>query len=382
LIFQQFRYEGGHLSYLIGDEKTQECVIIDPAIDIKPYIEAIEGKGLKLIYIIDTHSQADHVTGAGKLSEKTGGLVVMNDSVDMQRILSEGKGDEIGLGDILRENASINVDKKVKEGDKIEIGDIALRVIATPGHTQDSMLLLTNGKAFTGDTLMIGVCGRTDLPGGDTIMLYNSLFRKIYNLSDDIVVYPAHDYRGNINSVIGYEKVNNPFLEPRELQEFIEFIRKTFPPPTGAGMQCGAMKTTLSTGPAPKTGPLMNQMCIALEHILEEYPDDWQKWNILDVKELKKELDAGNKPFILDVREPDEFASGHIEGAVNIPVKELPQRIDELPDDEDTEVVTYCESGYRSSHATIFLKAYGRKNVKNLEHGIHEWKEEGYEVEK
>jgi adenylyltransferase/sulfurtransferase len=142
------------------------------------------------------------------------------------------------------------------------------------------------------------------------------------------------------------------------------------------------MKTTLSIGTPPKTGPLMSQMCVALEHILEDYPEDWQKWNIIDVKELKKELDAGKKPFILDVREPDEFASGHIEGAVNIPVKELPERIEELPDDEETEIVTYCQSGFRSSHATIFLKAYGLINVKNLEHGIHEWKEEGYKVAK
>ena len=382
MIFQQFRYEGGHLSYLLGDETTKECTIIDPSIDIGHYLDVIENKRLKLVYIIDTHSHADHITGAAKLAEKAGGTIVMNESVDMQRMLSEGKGDKLGIEDILRENASVNVNRKVKEGDEIKIGSLSLKIITTPGHTQDSTCLLTDGKIFTGDTLMISVCGRSDLPGGDTIMLYNSLFEKINNLSDDIVIYPAHDYRGNINSVIGYEKVNNPFLKPRELQEFIEFIRETFPPPTGTGMQCGAMKTTLSTAPAPQTGPLMSQMCVALEHILEEYPEDWKKWNVIDVKELKKELDEGKKHYILDVREPWEYESGHIEGAVNIPVKELPKRIDEIPGDEDTEVVTYCESGFRSSHATIFLKAYGRKNVKNLEHGIHEWKEEGYEVEK
>jgi len=382
LIFQQFRYEGDHLSYLIGDDKTQECAIIDPAIDIGPYIEAIEVRGLELVYILDTHTHADHVTGAGKLSERTGGSIAMNDSVDMQRMLSEGKGDEIGIGDILRENASLTINKKVKEGDEITIGNLSLKAIATPGHTQDSMCLLTNGKAFTGDTLMIGVCGRSDLPGGDTIMLYNSLFQKISNLSDDIVIYPAHDYKGNINSVMGYERVNNPFLKPRDLEEFIKFMKETFPPPKGAGMQCGAMKTTLSMAPTPSTGPLMGQMCVALEHILDDYPEDWKEWNIVDVKELKKELDAGEKPLLLDVREPSEYESGHIKDAKNISVKELPKRIEELPEDKDTEIITYCRSGHRSAHATIFLKAYGYRNVKSLEHGIHEWEEEGYEVKK
>ncbi|MFX1519736.1 MAG: rhodanese-like domain-containing protein [Promethearchaeota archaeon] len=381
MIFQQFRYEGGHLSYLIGDETTKKCAIIDPAIEIEPYLETIESKQLKLVYVIDTHSHADHVTGAGKLAEKAEGIVIMNDSVDMQRMLSEGKGDEIGIGDILRENASVSIGKKVKEGDEIKIGSLSLKVLATPGHTQDAMCLLTNGKAFTGDTLMIGVCGRTDLPGGDTIMLYNSIFQKIYNLNNDIVIYPAHDYKDNINSVMGYEKVNNPFLKPRELEDFIKFMRETFPPPKGAGMQCGAMKTKLSMAPAPTTGPLMGQMCVAMEQILEEYPEDWKKWNLVDVYELKKELADRKQPFLLDVREPEEYKKGHIKGAKNIPVKELPSRLDEIPKDKDAEIVTYCESGFRSSHAAIFLKAYGYNNVKNLDHGIHEWREEGYEVE-
>jgi len=382
MIFQQFRYEGGHLSYLVGDEKTKECAIIDPAIDIEPYLESIENRGLRLVYIIDTHSHADHITGAGKLAEQIRCIVIMNDSVDVQRMLSEDKGDAIGIGDILRENALVTIGNKVKEGDRIEIGNLLLKVIATPGHTQDSMCLLTNGKIFTGDTLMIGVCGRTDLPGGDTIMLYNSIFKKLINLNDDIVIYPAHDYQNNINSVLGYEKVNNPFLKLRELQEFIEFVIETFPPPTGAGMQCGARKTTIPPISSSSTGELMTKMCVALEHVLEEYPEDWRKWNVTDVKKLKKELDEGKKSFILDVRDDDEYEEGHIKGSKHIPVRELPKRLNELPEDKNTEIVTYCESGFRSSHAAIFLKAYGYKNVKNLEHGIHEWKEEDYEVEK
>lgn len=379
MIFQQFRNEGC-LSYLIGDENTNDCAVIDPAKEIEPYMKAVEKSKLKLVYIIDTHSHADHITGAGKLAQKAKALLVMNENVEKQRKASEGKGDEIGIGGILRENASIKVDKKVGEGDEIMVGSLSMKIFETPGHTLDSMCLLMNDRVFTGDTLMIGLCGRTDLPGGSTEMMYSSIFQKLYKLKDELLVYPAHDYKGNINSALGYEKVNNPFFLPRKLNEFIGFVKQVFPPPKGSGMQCGVMETKASV--EPETGPLMGEMCVAMEKLFREYPEDWKKWNIIKVSELKKKLDAKEKVFVLDVRSPEEYKAYHIKGAKNIPVKELPKRIDELPMNKDALVVTHCESGFRSAHAAIFLKAYGYTKVRNLELGIHEWREEGYEVEK
>jgi len=111
-------------------------------------------------------------------------------------------------------------------------------------------------------------------------------------------------------------------------------------------------------------------------------PDDWKKWNLIKVRELKKKLDGRENVFVLDVRTPEEYREYHIKGAKNIPVKELPRRVGELPEDKGAQIVTHCETGLRSAHAAIFLKAYGFTNVKNLELGIHEWREEGYEVEK
>jgi len=96
-------------------------------------------------------------------------------------------------------------------------------------------------------------------------------------------------------------------------------------------------------------------------------------WNVVRVGELKKALDAGQKVFLLDVREPAEYQAGHIEGAVNISVKELPRRVDELPRDRDVKMVAYCASGIRSAYATMFLRVYGYKDVRTLEHGIREW---------
>jgi sulfur dioxygenase len=378
MIFQQFRNDDC-LSYLIGDEDAMECIVIDPAHEIGPYIEAIESKRLKLDYVLDTHSHADHITGAGKLAQKTEAIVMMNKNVEKQRKISEGRGDEMGIGDILRENASVTVDQKVGEGNEIKVGNLSMKIICTPGHTLDAMCLLMKDRVFTGDTLMIGLCGRTDLPGGSTEMMYESIFQKLYHLKDDLLVYPAHDYKGNINSAMGYEKMNNPFFSSRKKEEFIEFVSQFFPPPSGSGMQCGVMETRVASG-AVTTGPLMSEMCIAMEKLLRDYPEDWKKWNLINVKELKEKLDSGEKVFVLDVRTPEEYKAFHIKGARNIPVKELPGRVHELPQDKSAEIITHCESGFRSAHAAIFLKAYGYTNVKNLEHGIHEWREEGFEV--
>ncbi len=378
MIFRQFRHEGC-LSYLVGDGK--ECAVIDPASSIGPYLEVVEKSGLGLVYVIDTHSHADHVSGAGELARRAGADVVMGEGVEGQRRASEGKGEEMGIGDILRENASIEVDRRIGEGNELKVGGLVMKGVRTPGHTLDSVCLLMQDRVFTGDTLMIGLCGRTDLPGGSTEMMYSSIFQRLQSLGDDLLVYPAHDYKGNINSAMGYEKVNNPFFKPRRPREFAEFVKGVFPPPKGAGMQCGVMETRASAGPEGP-GPLMGEMCIAMERLFQEYPEDWRKWNVLTVAELKRKLDAGEGVFVLDVREPSEYALGHIGGARNIPVRELPKRIDELPGDKGAEIVTHCESGFRSAHAAIFLKAYGYTNVKNLELGIHEWKEDGYEVER
>lgn len=380
MIFQQFRNEGC-LSYLIGDEKGGACAVIDPAKDIVPYRELIENKNLTLTHVIDTHSHADHVTGAGKLAEETGAALVMGEHVDKQRRVSKGKGDDMGIGDILRENALVKVTKKVNEGNEIRIGRLGFTIIDTPGHTQDAMCLLMNDRVFTGDTLMIGLCGRTDLPGGSAEMMYDSIFGKLFPLRDDLLVYPAHDYRGNINSALGYEKVNNPFLKPRNLEDFLVFVKQVFPPPKGAGVQCGVMEAKVPVGTSA-TGPLMNEMCIAMERLFKKLPDEWKQWNLITVSQLKKKLEAQEKVFVLDVRTPEEFREYHIKGAKNIPVKELSERVGELPPNKGAEIVTHCESGFRSAHAAIFLKAFGYTNVKNLELGIHEWREEGYKVER
>jgi glyoxylase-like metal-dependent hydrolase (beta-lactamase superfamily II)/rhodanese-related sulfurtransferase len=380
MIFQQFR-NNGHLSYLIGDEESMECAILDPWEEIDAYLMAVENKGLTIIKVVDSHSHADHLSGAAKLASQSGAQIVMDVNVMDQRRSSEGKGEEYGIAQILDENGRIVVDKMVREGDEIIIGNLKLKVLETPGHTLDSMCLTVGDRILTGDTLMIGSCGRSDLPGGSTKTMYKTIFNKLHKLRDDLLVYPAHDYSGNINSAVGYEKINNPFFKDRDSKEFLKFVESVFPPSKGPGMQCSISSTPkVSTSPLT-TGPLMAQMCLSMEKLLQQYPDDWKKWNLIDVGKLKEKLEKGGEVTILDVREPDEFAEDHIKGSINVPVKELPSRMGDLPRDKDREIITYCESGFRSAHAAIFLKAYGYTNVKYLELGMHEWREEGFEVE-
>ena len=122
---------------------------------------------------------------------------------------------------------------------------------------------------------------------------------------------------------------------------------------------------------------LKDDICSAMESYMLTSPPDW---NVVQAGALKKALDAGQKVFLLDVREPSEFGSGHIRGAVNIPVRELPGRVGELPRDRDLKMVTYCASGIRSACATMFLRVYGYTDVRTLEHGIREWAGAGYPV--
>jgi rhodanese-related sulfurtransferase len=122
---------------------------------------------------------------------------------------------------------------------------------------------------------------------------------------------------------------------------------------------------------------LKEDICSAMENYMMASPPDW---NVVKAAELKKALDSGQKVFLLDVREPAEYEEGHIEGAVNVSVRELPKRVGELPQDRNIKMVAYCASGIRSAYATMFLRVYGYKDVRTMEHGIRDWTAAGYPV--
>lgn len=189
-----------NFAYIIGDEKTKTGAIVDPAWEVDKLLKTASELGMKVSYVINTHSHHDHIQGNNHVVSQTGAKVVMH------------------------EQASEKKDIAVKDGYTLEIGSLKAKVIHTPGHCPDHICILVDGKLLTGDTLFVGECGRTDLAGGNPGEMYDSLFHKILPLEDSIEVYPGHDYGKKPSSTIGYERANNYTLKPRTREDFIKFM--------------------------------------------------------------------------------------------------------------------------------------------------------------
>ena len=203
--FEQIR-SSGCLSYVLGCAKKKVCLVIDPEIDkTDDYVGLADFFKSKLIYAIDTHTHADHNSACKLMRERYGVQVIMHRATDAPY-----------------------VDIRVDDGNEIKFGQCALKVIHTPGHTPDAMCLLFDDRIFTGDTLLIGGCGRTDLPGGSAECQWDSL-RRLEALANEIRVYPGHDYREAV-STLGDEKQKNPRLTIASKDEFIQFMIARKPP--------------------------------------------------------------------------------------------------------------------------------------------------------
>jgi glyoxylase-like metal-dependent hydrolase (beta-lactamase superfamily II) len=193
--------EMANFTYVVGDEGSDKAAVIDPSWDLDKVFGALKKNGWTAEYIINTHTHFDHVLGNEQLSAATGAKIVQH------------------------QNSKLNKDVAVTDGDTTTIGEVKLRVLHTPGHSEDSIcLLLDRQLVFTGDTLFVGNCGRTDLPGSDPGKMYHSLFDTLSKLDDDVIVYPGHDYGPSPTSTIGQEKRTNLVLQPRSKQEFLNFM--------------------------------------------------------------------------------------------------------------------------------------------------------------
>jgi hydroxyacylglutathione hydrolase len=202
LFFKQIKQIGDNFSYIIADEGTSEAAVIDPSFNGDTIIRLAMKNGLYVKYVINTHHHTDHVMDNSKIKSCFGAKIVAH------------------------KLSKVEKDIEVVDGDVLKVGEIDIRVIHTPGHTPDSICLLTDKKLIAGDTLFAGECGRTDLLGGSSVEMYNSLFNKLMKLDDDVEVYPGHDYGSRPHSTIGDEKRTNYTLRKRSLDEFVEFMKE------------------------------------------------------------------------------------------------------------------------------------------------------------
>ena len=201
---QEFDTKTSTYTYIIASAKGREAVIIDPVLEnVENYINILKELDLKLVKVIDTHIHADHVTGASKLKQVTNCTTIMGEHTPAD-----------------------TVEIKVKDSEIIDIDNLKIRSMYTPGHTSDSYSFLLDNYLFTGDTLLINGTGRTDFQNGSSKDAYNSLFNNLLKLPEETLVYPGHDYNGKFSSTIGNEKKFNPRLQVKSVDEYVDIMSK------------------------------------------------------------------------------------------------------------------------------------------------------------
>src|SRR6059058_4649542 len=314
MIFEEVR-AGGCLSYLVGCPETCSAVLIDPELSqVDRYLALAARTGLRFHYIVDTHTHADHFSAARELSRRLEVPSVMH-----------------------RASLAPYVDVRVDDGETIIAGRLRLRVVHTPGHTDDSICLVLPDRVLTGDTLLRRGTGRTDLPTGDPEALYESLFGRLLHLDDALAVHPAHDYKGTPVSTLGQEKAENPRLQQRDRTAFVA-------------------------------------------QLLDEAAS---RISFMSMEEVRERVTAGDRSLvILDVRERDAYDAGHVPGARHLPRGQLELRVDKELPDPTARILTYCEFGKISTLAAATLRAMGYTRAVALDGGIKAWREAGHPLER
>ena len=341
MIFEQI-VSGGCQSYIAGCDVTRAAVLIDPEYSQIDRYRGLAGQqGLHIRYIVDTHTHADHFSASREMGRVLQAPVVMH-----------------------RLSPAPFVDLRLDDGDMLIVGELRVKALHTPGHTRDSLCLVVDDRVFTGDTLLIGGTGRTDLPTGDAHALYESLFDRLLKLPPQTLVYPAHEYKGRSHSTIGAEIVDNPRLQKTDRTAFVEMMQHLdLAAPTHL---TEALRTNMSGG---KT----------VAQLLAEAA---AKVPFMSLGELHERVGGNSRDLvILDIREKDAFAAGHIPGALHLPRGQLELRVNfELPD-PTARILTCCEFGKISTLAAATLRELGYGRAVALDGGMHAWREAGYALE-
>jgi len=358
VIFKQlFDAETWTYSYLIADSVSKEAVFIDPVnTHIEDYINLLDAHGLQLIYSLETHVHADHITASGLLRQRLGA----------QTAVSRLCGAE-------------TADVQIQDGDIFKLGVTEhIKVIATPGHTRGSIAFLWRDRVFTGDSLLIAGCGRTDFQGGDAGALYDCITQRLFTLPDETLVYPGHDYQGLWVSSIMQERTSNPRLAGKTREQFIEIMNGlNLPKPrlidaaVPANRYCGldenerqdAIAVREAARPVRNDITPQDMVAVAKQQITE-----------VTVTTAKQLLAEGNI-VVVDTREESEYAAGHIANALLLPRGVLEFKIGNSPElaDKSKAVLIYCRTGGRSALAAQTLQQLGYNNVLSMAGGFDAW---------
>ncbi len=354
MIFRQlFDPQSSTYTYLLADKDAGEAVLIDPVRDqLERDIELLAELGLRLRYVLDTHVHADHVTASGLLRQRLGAKTVVS-----------------------RHGGAPCADLLVGDGDSIRFGAHSLEVRETPGHTSGCVTYVDHegGAAFTGDTLLIRGCGRTDFQQGDAAQLYRSIHEKIFSLPDATRLYPGHDYRGRTMTTVGEEKAHNRRLGGgRSETEFVQLMAelklqypKKIDTALPANLACGLLPedAMMAAEPPPERG------WAPITRTAEGVPEITPAW----VSE------HGHEVMLVDVREPHERTAelGFVGPSLNVPLARLDEAARAWT--AETPVIAICRSGKRSGRAALALEARGFR-VASMVGGMVRWNREGRET--
>ncbi|MDQ7857393.1 MAG: MBL fold metallo-hydrolase [Armatimonadota bacterium] len=344
MYFKQFLDElCGCASYLVASRQSREAAIIDPALGIDQYETLLADRGFSLRYVIDTHVHADHVSGARALAARWQVPVALHESAAVAYPF-----------------------RGLRDGEELPLGQLRLRVVHTPGHRPELIsLLVTNpprgpepSMVLTGDSLLVGDVGRPDFGGGDAAAQYESM-RRLLGLPDWVAVFPGHfegpcgkGMCGRPSTTVGFERRYNPVVQ-LDRDRFLREMTESTP----------ARPLNMTTIEAGNRGLID----AAWAMLRTASPVDEVAADALDHRPAAA--------LVLDVREPSEYAAGHIAGSLSLPQADLAARLDELPRDRPIYVI--CHSGSRSLRAAQFLKQVGYGQVVNVRGGIKAWREAG-----
>jgi len=340
MIFRQlFDSLSGTYSYLLASRAGGEALILDPVLEkVERYCQLLRELDLRLVKAVDTHLHADHVTGLGELRDRTHCVTIMGE---------QSKADVVAM--------------RVADGDRVMIEGLALEVIYTPGHTDDSYSFLLADRVFTGDTLLIRGTGRTDFQNGSARAQYDSIFGRLLKLPDETMVFPAHDYKGDTVSTIGEERRFNPRLQVGSVDEYVELM--------------GSLNL-----PNPR---MMDVAVPANMHVGLPQDDLERQGQALSARDAITSL---GRPDILlvDLRENSERAKhGMLPGALHAPYPGIAESLrpggmlHEVAAATGRRIVFFCAFGERSAMAVAAAGAAGVPNTAHIAGGIDAWKRAG-----